>query len=90
MSDGGACAHIEEIASVKHAKKRVCDECVKICCQWVHLRTCQTCGGTRCCDSSPNRHASKHAHQSGHPVVASAEPGERWLYCYPDDAFAEY
>jgi hypothetical protein len=56
----------------------------------VHLRTCQSCGGTHCCDSSPNRHATKHAKASGHPVVASAEQGERWLYCYPDDAFAEY
>ena len=27
---------------------------------------------------------------AGHPVIVSAEPGERWLYCYPDDAFAEY
>jgi hypothetical protein len=27
---------------------------------------------------------------SQHPVIASAEPGEKWLYCYPDDAFAEY
>ena len=26
---------------------------------------------------------------SSHPVIASAEPGERWLFCYPDDAFAE-
>ena len=51
---------------------------------------CQACGGTRCCDSSPNRHASKHAKSSGHPVIASAEPGERWLYCYPDDAFVEF
>ena len=57
---------------------------------WVHLRTCQTCGATLCCDSSPNRHATRHAQASGHPVIASAEPGERWLYCYPHDAFAEY
>jgi Zn-finger in ubiquitin-hydrolases and other protein len=56
----------------------------------MHLRTCQECGITLCCDSSPNRHASKHAHASGHPVIASAEPNERWLYCYPDDAFSEY
>src|SRR6266404_456317 len=50
----------------------------------------QPCVTTQCCDDSPNRHASKHARASGHPVIASAEPGERWLYCYPDDAFAEY
>jgi Zn-finger in ubiquitin-hydrolases and other protein len=85
-----ACSHIDDIDKVKHPKKHECEDCVKIGGQWVHLRTCQTCGGTRCCDSSPNRHASKHAHASTHPVIASAEPGERWLYCFPDDAFAEY
>jgi hypothetical protein len=85
-----ACEHIESIADVKHPKRRECEECVKIHSQWMHLRTCQTCGVTLCCDSSPNRHASKHARAVGHPVVASAEPGERWLFCFPDDAFAEY
>jgi ubiquitin-hydrolase Zn-finger-containing protein len=89
MSDN-RCADLEAVTSVKHAKRRQCEECVKTGAQWVHLRTCQTCGTTRCCDSSPNRHASKHAHASGHPVIASAEPGERWLYCYPHDAVAEY
>jgi hypothetical protein len=56
----------------------------------VHLRTCQTCGHTLCCDSSPARHASAHARASGHPVIASAEIGERWLYCYPDEETVEY
>ena len=85
-----ACGHIREIKSVKHPKKRECEECVKIKSSWVHLRTCQTCSATLCCDSSPNRHASKHAHASSHPVIASAELGERWLYCFPDDAYDEY
>ncbi|HEU5451671.1 MAG TPA: hypothetical protein VFU76_06785, partial [Terriglobales bacterium] len=57
----GSCAHLGAIKSVKHAQRRECEECVKIGARWVHLRTCQECGGTRCCDSSPNRHASKHA-----------------------------
>jgi hypothetical protein len=85
-----ACAHLRDLQDVKLAKKRECEECMKIGATWLHLRTCQACGGTRCCDSSPNQHASKHAAASGHPVVASAEPGERWVYCFPDDAFAEY
>lgn len=85
-----ACAHMTAIESVTQPKARECEACVKIGARWVHLRTCQTCGVTLCCDSSPNRHASKHAHSSEHPVIASAEPGEQWLYCYPDDAFAEY
>jgi len=89
MTDG-ACAHIRKTTTITHAKARQCEECVKIGARWVHLRTCQTCGVTLCCDSSPNKHASKHARATTHPVVASAEPGERWLYCFPDDSFAEY
>ena len=85
-----ACGHIEAIETVKQPERRECEECVKIHSRWMHLRTCQTCGVTLCCDSSPNRHASKHARSSGHPVVASAEKGERWLYCFPDDTFVEY
>ena len=84
------CAHLEAIRDVKAPQRRVCEECDKTGDRWVHLRTCQTCGATLCCDSSPNRHASRHARASHHPVAASAEPGERWLYCYTDDAYAEY
>ena len=84
------CSHIEALKELKKPKAHECEECVKIHAAWVHLRTCQTCGVTLCCDSSPNRHASKHARASQHPVIASAEPGERWLYCFPDDAFVEY
>ncbi len=84
------CEHIEAISSVEHPAVRECEECVKTGSRWVHLRTCQECGATLCCDSSPNRHATKHAEATGHPAIASAEPGERWLYCYPDDAFANY
>jgi hypothetical protein len=86
----GGCAHITAIAKVLHAKSYECETCVKIGAKWLHLRTCQQCGMTLCCDSSPNRHASKHAKATGHPVVASAEPDERWLYCFPDETFAEY
>ena len=84
------CSHIAAVKDIKKPTKHVCEECVRIGDRWVHLRTCQSCGVTLCCDSSPNRHASTHARASGHPVVASAEPGERWLYCFPDDAFVEY
>ena len=90
QSPEAACPHLSAIRSVHHPKKRECEDCVKIGATWVHLRTCQECEGTRCCDSSPNRHATKHADASGHPVIASAEPGERWLYCYPDDDTREY
>jgi hypothetical protein len=90
MSQSSTCAHIDALTEVKTAAAHECDECVKIGASWVHLRTCQTCGRTLCCDSSPHRHASGHARASSHPVVASAEPDERWLYCFPDDAYAEY
>jgi uncharacterized UBP type Zn finger protein len=88
--EAATCAHLEQIKEIKTPKKRECEECVRIGSEWMHLRTCQSCGTTLCCDSSPNKHASKHARKSTHPVVASAEPGERWLYCYPDEAYTEY
>ena len=88
--DDTVCAHLRAIRHVRPARKHECEECVKIGGTWVHLRTCQECGTTRCCDNSPHRHASQHAAASGHAVIASAEPGERWLYCYPDGAYAEY
>ena len=90
MTDAQTCAHIAAIDAVKHPRAHQCEECIKTGAMWVHLRTCQTCGVTLCCDSSPNRHASKHARAAQHPVIASAERGERWLYCFTDDAFAEY
>jgi hypothetical protein len=90
MMSEESCSHIDAITSIKQPEPRECEECVKIDATWVHLRTCQECGVTLCCDSSPNQHASKHARAAGHPVIASAQPGERWLYCYPDEAFAEY
>ena len=86
----GGCEHIEAIDALRHAKRHVCEECIKIGAQWVHLRTCQQCGATLCCDDSPNRHARKHWQAVHHPVIASAEPGERWLYCFDDDVGVEY
>jgi Zn-finger in ubiquitin-hydrolases and other protein len=84
------CAHLTAIEAIKQPERRVCEECAKVNGRWVHLRTCQTCGVTLCCDSSPARHASKHARAQGHPVIASAEVGERWLYCFQDDQTSMY
>ena len=84
------CAHLAAISTVRQPQRRVCEECIKTGDSWVHLRTCQECGVTLCCESSPNRHILKHTRATRHPVIASAEPGERWLYCYPDDQTIEY
>ena len=46
------------------------------------LRECQACGHVGCCDSSPGKHATKHFHETGHPVMRSAMPGDRWAWCY--------
>ncbi|WP_439901106.1 UBP-type zinc finger domain-containing protein [Winogradskyella luteola] len=67
-----------------------CDECIKTGSSWLHLRTCQTCGATLCCDSSPNKHASKHAETENHPVASSTEPNERWLWCYQHKSIKKY
>jgi hypothetical protein len=84
------CSHLLAVKSLKVAEEHVCEECIKTGSDWVHLRTCQTCGATLCCDQSPNKHMTKHAHAKNHPVASSAEPGERWLWCYVDEQMAEY
>ena len=90
MPQQTACEHIQSIKELKKPKNYECEDCIKTGSAWVHLRTCQTCGATLCCDQSPNRHMTKHFHETGHPVVISAEPGEKWIWCYTDLEFAEY
>lgn len=84
------CPHLTTLTKVTTGNGYVCEECMKQNRQWVHLRTCQTCGVTLCCDDSPQAHMSLHIKKSHHSVIASAEPGERWLWCYTDSSFSEY
>lgn len=62
-----------------------CEDCLAQGTKWMHLRICLECGHVGCCDSSPERHASRHAHASGHPIMRSIEPGEAWGWCFVDD-----
>ena len=64
-----------------------CVECLASGSWWFHLRRCTECGHIGCCDSSPNQHASKHHATTGHPVITSFEPGERWFYDYRSGEF---
>ncbi|OWW18466.1 UBP-type zinc finger domain-containing protein [Noviherbaspirillum denitrificans] len=81
------CAHLDQIR-ITDTDKHVCEDCVKTGSSWVHLRLCLSCGHVGCCDSSPNRHASKHFITSGHPLVRSIEAGESWVWCYVDRVVA--
>ena len=82
------CGHLDRIAKVEPSGDG-CKECLEIGGWWVHLRLCMSCGQVGCCDSSPNRHASKHAAAVDHPVARSFEPGEDWFWCYADDVAFE-
>ena len=82
------CTHLEQIQEVTPGAKG-CEDCLRTGDDWVHLRLCLTCGHVGCCDSSPNKHATKHFHTTQHPVIKSFEPGEEWGYCYPDEMFFE-
>jgi len=80
------CSHLDQIrVTALPAAIEGCEECLKIGSSWVHLRMCMTCGKIGCCDSSHNRHASRHARDVGHPIVRSAEPGEEWSWCFVDE-----
>ena len=78
------CTHLDRVLT-STARTAGCEECLAIGDSWVHLRMCRTCGHVGCCDSSKNRHATRHFRATGHPIVTSAEPGETWSYCYVDD-----
>ena len=82
------CEHLAEMKAVTPSADG-CEDCLKTGDWWVHLRLCETCGHVGCCDSSPNRHATKHFHATKHPIVKSLEKGEDWGYCYVDDLFYE-
>ena len=82
-------AHAHGSRSRARGRTEGCEECLKIGQSWVHLRKCIICGHIGCCDQSIGKHATKHAHATGHPVIRSAEPGEDWKYCYLDGEWAE-
>lgn len=83
------CTHLDQIRRVTARTPAGCEECLAAGGRWVHLRLCLSCGHVGCCDSSPNRHASAHFRQSNHPIVQSFEPGERWRWCYADEAYLD-
>ncbi|MFI5085968.1 MAG: cation:proton antiporter [Actinomycetales bacterium] len=82
--NGGGCEHLKSAADLPLAAEPVCADCVREGTTPVHLRMCLGCGNVGCCDSSPGLHAAAHFRSTGHPVMRSAEPGESWRWCYPD------
>jgi uncharacterized UBP type Zn finger protein len=78
------CEHLEAVKNPK-PQSRGCEECLRVGDTWVHLRVCLTCGYVGCCDSSKNRHATRHFWSMQHPIVRSLEPGEDWRWCYVDE-----
>jgi Zn-finger in ubiquitin-hydrolases and other protein len=79
-----SCSHLHTIRTVTPSALG-CEECLKTGDPWVHLRLCRTCGHVGCCDSSPNRHATKHFHATGHPIIEGYDPPEGWGWCYVDE-----
>jgi CPA2 family monovalent cation:H+ antiporter-2 len=87
-SRDAGCAHVADLGPVRPSA-RGCEDCLRTGDRWVHLRICMTCGHVGCCDSSKNRHATAHHQATGHPIVRSLEPGERWGWCYVDRVMLE-
>ena len=82
------CSHLDTLRDVTPSADG-CEDCLKIGGEWLYLRICRACGHVGCCDQSPNRHARKHAQETGHPIVQSIEPGEDWIWCFVDEVYLE-
>lgn len=88
MSGEPVCSHLDQVEIATFPRRDEvpgCEECLKIGGQWLHLRVCRTCGKVGCCDSSPNKHASRHAVADSHPILSSIELGEDWSWCVIDE-----
>jgi len=83
------CEHLAHTHNVHPRTPDGCEECLQTGEEWVHLRLCLECGHVGCCDSSKNKHATKHFHAIGHPVIRSFQPGEHWKWCYIDELFID-
>lgn len=82
------CEHVPNVAA-QELPLLVCEACAPRGDKWVHLRMCLSCGQVGCCDSSRNKHATRHFRDTGHPVMRSVEPGESWIWCYVDERLME-
>jgi len=81
----GSCKHLtHDWRDLDPSTPDSCGACIAEGTSWVHLRRCLKCGNIACCDSSPARHASRHFHDTRHPVMRSVEPGESWRWCFVD------
>ncbi|HEY3865434.1 MAG TPA: UBP-type zinc finger domain-containing protein [Solirubrobacteraceae bacterium] len=81
-----ACTHLDHVLIKELPEETAgCEDCLRMGDPWLHLRICLECGRIGCCDDSPNRHATAHAHASEHPIIRSIEPGEEWSWCYIDE-----
>jgi uncharacterized UBP type Zn finger protein len=81
------CSHGDQV-KILETDKHVCEDCVKTGDTWIHLRMCLECGHVGCCDSSKNKHATRHFQESHHPLMRSIEPNEDWVWCYVDNVFS--
>ena len=79
------CTHLDHVHVLELPESVPgCEDCLATGGRWLHLRICLECGHVGCCDDSPNRHATAHAHAAEHPLIRSLEPGEEWTWCYQD------
>ena len=81
------CTHTDQIKDVQADDITVCVDCIKTGDTWVALRMCLTCAHVGCCDSSKNKHATKHFNETTHPIIQSVTDGEEFMWCYIDKVY---
>jgi uncharacterized UBP type Zn finger protein len=81
------CFHLSQVNENIKRNTKGCEECEKTGSKWIQLHLCLSCKHIGCCDSSVNKHGTKHFQETSHPIIKSYEPGENWKWCYEDKIF---
>ena len=82
------CSHLNTIR-VTDTNKHVCEDCESRGYVGSSAGLSVTPGYVGCCDSSKNRHATKHFHRTEGTAIRSIEPGEDWVWCYIDEGIVD-
>ena len=87
MNPDKTCIHTDQMNDVDPKTPDGCEECLQSGDEWVELRMCLTCGHVGCCNSSKNKHATRHFNETKHPIIEAYNSDNPWKWCYVEEMY---